>query len=177
MKFTGKEIEEYFQSIDLMESLVLEFEFKEKRNQLELVLDVPRDAVQDNKANIPVYDKAWMKFVFSGIISYRRLKGTETLLLKNLNDYSLKREHRNKVIHFLDVKSIDESCRLEVDFGDFGIAKLKFTEVNVSVRYGKAKKELQGWSYVDAVSGTAVEYFDPFGKYPDQKNITFPENK
>ena len=172
MKLTGIKIEDYFKSIDLVESLLIEFVFKERENEVELVLDVARDYSDYSRTNILDYDKEWIKYVFKYISRYDRKRGTDLMLIENLNDYLLKRDKRNKVIYFLKAKSEGNSCLIEIDFGDFGIAKIEFSELSVSILYGKARKDAPVGSYIDALSGKLIEYYDPFRKGPDQMNIT-----
>jgi len=169
MILTGKEIEDYFKTIDLVESLLLEFVYYEKKKELVLVLDVPGDYSDDDKTNFPEYEKVWIKIRFKDIIGYKRIKGTDELMHEKLNNYLLKRDRRNKVIHFLEIIYKGNSCVIEIDFGDFGIAKLEFTTLSVSILYGKAEKDPPGWRYVNALSGKRIDYYDPFRKNSGHK--------
>lgn len=168
MKLTGKKIEDYFKSIDLIESLLLELKFNERKKELKLVFDVPPSYSSDKNSNTIDHDKEWVMYVFKDISNYERIKGTDLLLSQNLNNYLLKRNKRNKVVHFFHVSSTENSCLAEIDFGDFGIVKLEFTILCISILYGKARREPTTWSYIDVLSGNLIDYYDPFWNGSEQ---------
>lgn len=171
MKLINQDIETYFKEIDLTESLLLEYFYVEDRKELRLVFDIPRVFLNEN-ANLFIYDKEWVEYVFSNVDNYRRKKGTDTAMWENLNNYLLKRDRRNKVLHYLEVIYNGANSTAEIDFGDFGTVWFQFTEVTITALYGKALQiAINTWQYTDALSGKPIDYYDPFKNGPDQINF------
>jgi hypothetical protein len=140
---------------NIMESLVLSFEFSRERRRFTLVCDYPFKA--------PGAQRSFVGFVFDEVRDFTREEGNLAKFRGFKENFYLRSVTGGVVIESIKSTSVEDGRHLDLWLGyNFGGLQFRYRSATAYRRNALAKEVRGDWLYRDMHSQEAFDFYEPF---------------
>jgi hypothetical protein len=140
----------------LLESLLISYQYDAAAGVMYFVFDYPDQE--------PGADRAFVRFRFDGVSSFKRAPGLFAELQRFTESYSARETRAATEVEETSIRVLESSIRIVLGFGDsFGGVSFACRGVTAETRNARAiRTGPNEWDYRDFDDGARMDFYDPF---------------